>query len=131
MKSPKWLRRIALPIVLLGAVHLMSAWPVWNVYYAPLPLDHALSSLFMFLGTGLWIMASGVVLGFLAEADKNGEEWAGSFARGVTNFLLVGGILACALMWSNPAAWILGVLSVAARLAARKPLTLIPRQEEA
>lgn len=130
MNSPKWLRRIALPIVLLGVVHLMVAFPVWKLHYAPLPLETALSSLFMYLATGLWIMASGVVLGFLAEADKNGEEWAGPFARGVTNFLVAGGVLACALMWSNPAAWILGVLSVSARLFARKPPELIPRKPD-
>jgi len=116
---------------MLGIVHLLAAWPVWKMYYAPLPLETALSCLFMFLGTGLWIVASGVVLGFLAEADKVGDEWAGPFARGVTNFLLAGGVLACALMWSNPAAWILGVLSVAARLTARKPAALIPRNPEA
>jgi hypothetical protein len=129
VNSPLWLRRIALPLVLLGVVHLLAAWPMWSVHYAPLPLETGLTCLFMYLGTGLWIMASGVVLGFLAESDKNGEEWAGPFARGVTNFLAAGGILACALMWSNPVAWILGVLSVAARLAARKPPQLIPRDK--
>lgn len=129
MRSPIWLRRLALPIVLLGVVHLLAAWPVWKLHYAPLPLDTALSCLWMFLAAGLWIAASGFVLGFLAEADKGGEEWAGPFARGVTNFLLAGGVLACALMWSNPAAWILGALSLGARLAARKPVELVPREK--
>ena len=129
MNSPKWLRRLALPIVLLGVVHLLAAWPVWRIHYAALPVQTALTCLFMYLSTGLWIVASGFVLGFLAEADRVGEEWAAPFARGVTNFLAVGGFLACALMWTNPAAWVLGVLSVSARVCARKPIGLIPRGE--
>lgn len=127
MRSPSWLRRVAMGLALLGAVHLLASWPAWTTEYSRQPLQQGLTSLWMFVAAGLWIFASGFVLGFLAEADKGGEEWAAPFARGVTNFLLAGGILACALMWANPAAWILGALSVAARLCVRKPPTLVPR----
>lgn len=130
MRSPSWLRRVAMGLALLGAVHLLAAWPAWKYDYSKFPLEQGLTNLWMFLAAGLWMFASGFVLGFLAEADKGGEEWAGPFARGVTNFLLVGGILACALMWANPAAWILGALSTAARLCARKPPALALRETE-
>lgn len=131
MKSPRWLRRTALPIALLGIVQILSAVPAWTVHFRHLPLEKGLASLFFFLCTGLWVLGSGFVLGFLAEADRIGEEWAAPFARGVTNFLLVGGILAMALMWSSPVSWILCVLSVAARLFARKPDALIEKTPSA
>lgn len=127
MKSPVWLRRLALPIAMLGVAHVFAIWPVWKANFGSLPLKPALSALFLLLATGLWVIASGFVLGFLAEADKVGEDWAAPFARGVTNFLLLGGIVACALMWTNPFAWALGVLSLLARYCARKPPMLIPR----
>lgn len=131
MKSPVWLRRLALPIAMLGVAHIMVVWPVWKANFGTLPLKPALAALFLLLATGLWIVASGFVLGFLAEADKIGEDWAAPFARGVTNFLLVGGFLACALMWTTPFAWALGILSLLARFCARKPPALIPRDEAA
>jgi hypothetical protein len=123
LKSAVWLRRIALAIVILGIVHILVAWPLWRLQWSALPLERALSSLYMYLGTGLWILASGFVLGFLAEAGKVGETWAEPFARGTANFLLVGGVLAGALMWSNPGAWALLVLSAAARACAGKKET--------
>lgn len=129
MRSPSWLRRVALAIALLGIVHLLATWPVWSMYQSKLPLEEGLTNLFMFIGTGLWIVASGFVLGFLAEAAKGEEDWAGPFARGVTNFLALGGFLACAMMWSNPAAWALGILSAWARLCARKPVLPVPNLE--
>lgn len=129
MKSPKWLRRMALPIALLGVLHILAAWPVWKIALATLPLQTALAGLFLYLATGLWVVASGFVLGFLAEADRVGEEWAAPFARGVTNFLLAGAFLACALVWNNPIAWIFGFLALLARLFARKADALIPKSE--
>ncbi len=131
MKSPAWLRRLALAIAMLGVTHLVAVWPVWKSNFSALPLKPALAALFLLVATGLWVLASGFVLGFLAEADKIGEDWAAPFARGVTNFLLVGGIVACALMWTNPFAWALGILSLLARFCARKPPALIPRNDSA
>lgn len=125
MRSPRWLRRTAIPIALLGIVQIASAAPAWSIHFRHQPLEQGLANLFFFVCTGLWILASGFVLGFLAEADRIGEEWAAPFARGVTNFLAVGGILGMALMWSNPMAWILCILSVVARLFARKPNPLM------
>lgn len=131
MRSPKWLRRTALPLALLGAVHLLASWPAWAVHFAKLPLEQGLAALCMYVCTGLWIVGSGFVLGFLAEADRIGEEWAAPFARGVTNFLVVGGVMSLALMWSSPLAWFFCPLAVLARLFARKPAALAARPEDA
>lgn len=121
MRAPAWLRRVALAIALLGVVLFILAWPIFKLVWKPLPLETSLASLYLYLATSLWVTGSGFVLGFLAEASRAGETWSSPFARGVTGLLLVGGVLAGALMWSNPLAWIFCALTLAARWAASKP----------
>jgi hypothetical protein len=121
MKSPAWLRRAAMGIVLWGLVHLLVSWPMFQQHWAKLSAEEAMISLYTFLATGLWMSGSGFVLGFLAEAGKDPENiWPGPFARGVTNLLLVGATLQLALLWSNPASVIFFVLAASARWCARK-----------
>ena len=118
MRSAPWLRRLALALALLGLLHLGLAWPAYRSLWRELPLETALASLYGWLVTGLWITGSGLVLGFLAEAAKSGEEWSGPFARGVANLLVAGSILGCALVWSDPVSWVLLLLALAARRCA-------------
>jgi hypothetical protein len=118
MRSASWLRRLALALALLGLFHLAMAWPVYRMLWKSLPLETALASLYGYLATGLWIAGSGLVLGFLAEAAKSGEEWSGPFARGVANLLVAGGVLGCALVWTDPVSWGLLLLALAARRCA-------------
>lgn len=118
MRSAAWLRRFALVLALLGVFRFAMAWPVYRVLWKGLPLEIALASLYGYLVTGLWIAGSGLVLGFLAEAGKSGEDWSGPFARGVANLLVVGGALGCALVWTDPVSWALLVLALGARRCA-------------
>ena len=118
MRSAPWLRRLALALVVLGLFRLAMAWPVYRALWKGLPLETALPALYGYLVTVLWITGSGMVLGFLAEAAKTGEEWSGPFARGVANMLLVGGALGCALVWTDPASWGLLLLALASRRCA-------------
>jgi hypothetical protein len=118
MRSAPWLRRIALGIAVLGLFRLAMAWPVYRALWRGLPPQTALVSLYGYLVTGLWIAGSGLVLGFLAEAAKSGEEWSGPFARGVSNLLVAGGALGCALVWTDPVSWILVVSALGARRCA-------------
>lgn len=121
LRSPRWLRRIALAIVLLGVFGLISSVPVFRAAWGDQPIERALPALYFYLTTMLWILGSGLVLGFLAEASRNGEVWSSAFARGVSNFLVAGGVLAGALMWANPASWVFLALAMAARWCARPP----------
>ena len=118
MRSAPWLRRLALALALVGLFRLAMAWPVYRALWRGLPMETALTSLYGYLVTGLWIAGSGLVLGFLAEAGKSGEEWSGPFARGVANLLVAGGVLGCAMVWTDPVSWGLLVLSLAARRCA-------------
>ena len=121
IRSPAWLRRAAMGLVLLGALELFATIPVYRAQWKSLPLEQGLASLWMYLAASLWIAGSGMILGMLAESAKGEEPWAGTLARGVANFLLVGGILAPALMWTNPFAWITGALAALAWWASRQP----------
>ena len=118
MRSAAWLRRLALALALLGLFRLAMAWPVYRALWRGLPLETALASLYGYLITGLWIAGSGLVLGFLAEAAKGGEEWSGPFARGVANLLVAGGVLACAMVWTDPVSWGLLLLAMGIRRCA-------------
>jgi len=118
MRSASWLRRFALALVLLGLFRLAMAWPVYRALWKGLPLETALASLYGYLVTGIWISGSGLVLGFLAEAAKSGEEWSGPFARGVSNLLIAGALLGCALVWTDPVSWGLLLLALASRRCA-------------
>ena len=115
MRSATWLRRLALALAVLGLFRLAMAWPVYRAIWKGLPLETSLVALYGYLVTGLWVSGSGLVLGFLAEAAKSGEEWSGPFARGVANLLVVGGVLGCAMVWTDPVSWILMVSALAAR----------------
>ncbi|HNY29983.1 MAG TPA: hypothetical protein PKO15_03765 [Fibrobacteria bacterium] len=121
VRQPAWLRRLALGLVLMGVVGILGAVPMFRSSWADLPLQRALPALFHYLATMIWILGSGLVLGFLAEAARNGETWSGPFARGVANLLVAGGVLAGALMWANPASWTFLGLALAVRWCARPP----------
>lgn len=123
VRSPKWLRRIAMGMVLLGVFGLLSSIPVFRATWGDQPIQRALPALYFYLTTMIWIFGSGLILGFLAEAARNGETWSSAFARGISNFLVAGGVLAGALMWSNPASWVFLALALAARWCARPPAT--------
>lgn len=121
VRSPAWLRRSAMGLVLLGAAHLLATIPVYRMEWRALPLESALANLWAHVASGLWIAGSGMILGMLAESAKREEMWAAPLARGVVNVLCVGGLLAPALMWNNPFAWIFAVLSVLAWWSSRLP----------
>ncbi|MBK8804512.1 MAG: hypothetical protein IPN71_21105 [Fibrobacteres bacterium] len=121
VRSPRWLRRIALLLVLMGAFGLLSSIPVFRMLWGDQPIQRALPALYFYLTTMLWVLGSGLVLGFLAEAARNGETWSSAFARGVANLLVLGGVLAGALLWSNPASWVFLAVALAARWCARPP----------
>lgn len=122
MRSPRWLRRWAFGLVLLGTLHLLVAWPLFRIHWAAMPDGKGLLSLYFYLATGLWIAGSGFALGFVAESGKDPDAfWPGPFARGIANFLVIGGLIGTALAWREPAAGVLLVLSTAARLSARAP----------
>jgi hypothetical protein len=122
VRSPAWLRRCAMGLVLLGVAHLLAIYPVYKTQWKAVPSEAILPLFWTYIVAGLWVLGTGVLLGMLAESSKDVEAvWPGPLARGVASFLLLGGILAPAFMWANPFAWILAVLSVGAFLATRKP----------
>jgi hypothetical protein len=122
IRSPAWLRRFAMGLVMLGVAQIVSTYPMLKTIWKPLPLETLLMSLWSHLAAGLWVAGSGMLLGMMSEASKDPEaSWPGPLARGVANVLVLGGILAPALMWSNPFAWILAVLAMAAWWATRVP----------
>jgi hypothetical protein len=120
MKSPKGLKRVAIGIALLGVVHLALSLMIWKALWKPLPLEASLASLFMYVCTGLWISGSGLMLGFMGAAGENDAHWPGPLARGTSTLLVIGGLAAMALMWSDPESWILLGLACLARWFARK-----------
>ncbi len=121
MRSPAWLRRAALGLVLLGMAHLLAVYPMYRTQWKALPSEALLPLFWFYLATGVWVLGSGVLLGMLAESAKDPEAiWPGPLARGVATFLLVGSLLGPALMWTNPFAWILAALALGAFLASRK-----------
>jgi hypothetical protein len=118
VKSASWLRRTALAIALLGLFRVFLVWPAHSLSWKVLPPDVAFSWLWTDLAMCLWIAGSGFLLGFLAEAASRGEEWAGPFARGVCNLLLVIALSGAALGWTNPVAWLVLILAAASRIFA-------------
>ena len=121
MRSPAWLRRAALGLVLLGLAHLLAVYPMYRTQWKAVPSEALLPLLWFYLATGVWVLGSGVLLGMLAESAKDPEAiWPGPLARGVATFLLAGSLLGPALMWTNPFAWILAALALGAFLASRK-----------
>lgn len=121
IRSPAWLRRAAMGFVLLGAAHVVVAYPLFRTQWKGLPPDLLLPTIWTHVAAGLWVTGSGILLGMLAESSKDPESmWPGPLARGIVNFLLAGGILAAALMWSNPFGWILSALSLLSWWASRK-----------
>ncbi|MEK7393426.1 MAG: hypothetical protein AAB214_12775 [Fibrobacterota bacterium] len=121
IRSAAWLRRFAMGLVMLGMAQIVSTYPMLKTVWKGLPLETLLMGLWSHLAAGLWVAGSGMLLGMMAEASKDPEvEWPGPLARGVANFLLAGGILAPALMWRNPFAWILAVLATGTWWASRK-----------
>lgn len=130
MKSPKGLKRISIAIALLGVVHLALSLVAWKANWKALPLEASLASLFMYIGTGLWIAGSGLLLGLLGESGTSDARWPGPLARGVSSLLLLGGLAAMALMWSDPESWLLLALASLARWFARKDLKPAPVLED-
>lgn len=121
IRSPAWLRRAALGLVLLGMAHIVATYPLLVTSWKPLVDDVLLSMIWTHVAAGLWVTGSGILLGMLAESSKDPESiWPGPLARGIVRFLVAGGILAAALMWSNPFGWILSALSLLSWWAARK-----------
>lgn len=120
MKSPKGLKRVSIAITLLGVVHLAMSLMVWKANWKTLPLDASLASLFMYVGTGLWIAGSGLLMGLMGAAGENDAHWPGPLARGTSTLLVIGGLTAMALMWSDPESWLLLGLGCLARWFARK-----------
>jgi len=122
IRSAAWLRRAALGLAMLGLAHLLAVYPVYKTQWKALPAQMLLPMFWIYIAAGLWVLGSGVLLGMLAESSKDPDAlWPGPLARGVSFFLVLGGVLAPAFMWANPFAWILAVLSVGAFLASRKP----------
>lgn len=121
IRSPAWLRRAALGLVLLGMAHIVATYPLIVTQWKTLPSDLLLPTIWTHVAAGLWVTGSGILLGMLAESSKDPESiWPGPLARGIVRFLVAGGILAAALMWSNPFGWILSALSLLCWWAARK-----------
>lgn len=129
MKSPKGLKRISIAIALLGVVHLALSLVAWKANWKALPMEASLASLFMYLGTGLWIAGSGLLLGMLGESAGSEAKWPGPLARGVSSLLLLGGLAAMALMWSDPESWLLLTFACLARWFARKDKAPLPDLE--
>ena len=121
IRSPAWLRRFALGLVMLGAAQILSTYPMLKTIWKPLPLETLLMGMWNHIAAGLWVAGSGMLLGMLAESAKDPEAvWPGPLARGVANVLLVGGLLAPALMWTNPFSGITAVLALGSWWATRK-----------
>jgi hypothetical protein len=123
VKSPKGLKRVSIAITLLGVVHLALSLIVWKTHWKSLPLEISLASLFMYIGTGLWISGSGLLMGFMGAAGESDANWPGPLARGISTLLVIGGLAAVALMWSDPESWLLLPLALLARWFARKDPT--------
>lgn len=120
MKSPQWLKRVSIAITLLGVLHLALSIMAWKAHWKGLPLESSLASLFMYIGTGLWISGSGLLMGLMGAAGENDAHWPGPLARGTSSLLVIGGLAAMALMWSDPESWALLLLGCLARWFARK-----------
>lgn len=118
VRSASWLRRAAMALVLAGIARGFLVWPEHSRSWKVLPSDVALSWTWADLSACLWIAGTGFLLGFLAEAASRGEFWAGQFARGACNLLLVVSILGAALCWASPAAWVVLALAAWARISA-------------
>jgi hypothetical protein len=121
MRSPAWLKRFSIAIGLLGLLHLALSLQAWKLNWKGLALEKSLASLFMYLGTGLWIAGSGLLLGMLGESGLTEARWPGPLARGTASLLLVGGVAAMALMWNDPESWLLFLLAAGARWSAGRP----------
>lgn len=121
IRSPAWLRRAALGLVLLGVAHVVATFPLYATQWKALAAEVLLPLIWTHVAAGFWVTGSGMLLGMLAESAKDPESvWPGPLARGIVKFLLAGGFLAAALMWSNPFGWILSALSLLSWWAARK-----------
>jgi hypothetical protein len=130
MKSPKGLKRVSIAITLLGVLHLAMSLMVWKANWKGLPLEASLASLFMYVGTGLWIAGSGLLMGMMGAAGEADAHWPGPLARGTSSLLVLGGLAAMALMWSDPESWALLGLACLARWFARKAPEPMPTFED-
>ncbi len=107
----RWLLVTAILITLLGAIHVAATPLVFRTGFESLSQDNLLTSIYMFVATGVCLIFVGLIAIFCARGI--GESWALTLSTWIGVFVLLFAISAIAVMFTNPFAYITLLIALA------------------
>ncbi len=110
-KIEKWQCYSGISIGLIGIIHVLAVFFIFNTGFESLSQDNFLSTIFMFISTGVAVCFTGILIVYNSNGMSHLENRAWYSLLFCSSFLILIGFGGVAIMPSNPFAWIILIVA--------------------